>query len=81
MMKCVNEFFYLFIFVAETRQTLLFSATLTKKTENLVSTALKKQPLYVGVDDNEEKATVDGLKQVSCLLICHLCSKIIVYPT
>ncbi|XP_054710338.1 ATP-dependent RNA helicase DDX18-like [Uloborus diversus] len=47
----------------KTRQTLLFSATLTKKTEDLVRVALRKQPLYIGVEDNEERATVDGLKQ------------------
>ncbi|XP_043269881.1 probable ATP-dependent RNA helicase pitchoune [Venturia canescens] len=45
------------------RQTMLFSATQTKKTEALTSLALKKEPVYVGVDDEEEKATVEGLEQ------------------
>lgn len=47
----------------KTRQTLLFSATLSKKTEDLVRLALRKEPLYIGVDENVDKATVDGLKQ------------------
>ncbi|CAO2636621.1 ATP-dependent RNA helicase DDX18 [Lemmus lemmus] len=37
------------------RQTMLFSATQTRKVEDL--------PLYVGVDDDKEVATVDGLEQ------------------
>ncbi|GFY53252.1 ATP-dependent RNA helicase DDX18 [Trichonephila inaurata madagascariensis] len=46
------------------RQTLLFSATISKRTENLVLMAVRNQPLYVGVKDNDEQATVAGLKQV-----------------
>lgn len=49
----------------ERRQTMLFSATQTKKIEDLAKLALKKEPLYVGVDDSKEKATVEGLQQVS----------------
>lgn len=45
------------------RQTMLFSATQTKKVEALTSLALKKEPVYVGVDDEKEKATVEGLEQ------------------
>ncbi|XP_015177226.1 PREDICTED: probable ATP-dependent RNA helicase pitchoune [Polistes dominula] len=45
------------------RQTMLFSATQTKKVEALTSLALKKEPIYVGVDDEKEKATVEGLEQ------------------
>ncbi|XP_034940889.1 probable ATP-dependent RNA helicase pitchoune [Chelonus insularis] len=45
------------------RQTMLFSATQTKKTESLTALALKKEPAYVGVDDEKEKATVEGLEQ------------------
>ncbi|KAI1899382.1 hypothetical protein AGOR_G00061200 [Albula goreensis] len=45
------------------RQTMLFSATQTRKVEDLARISLKKEPLYVGVDDNKESATVDGLEQ------------------
>jgi ATP-dependent RNA helicase DDX18/HAS1 len=45
------------------RQTMLFSATQSKKTEALASLALKKEPIYVGVDDSKSEATVTGLEQ------------------
>jgi len=45
------------------RQTMLFSATQTKKVEDLARLSLKKAPLYVGVDDHKESATVEGLEQ------------------
>merc|ERR1711899_368559 len=47
------------------RQTMLFSATTTKKTEDLVKLALKKEPIYVGIEDknSEASATVSGLEQ------------------
>ncbi|KAJ9599460.1 hypothetical protein L9F63_010075, partial [Diploptera punctata] len=45
------------------RQTMLFSATTTKKTEALTKLALKKEPVYVGVDDEKDMATVEGLEQ------------------
>nr|CAD7201048.1 unnamed protein product [Timema douglasi] len=45
------------------RQTMLFSATSTSKTEGLLKLALKKEPVYVGVDDTKDKATVEGLEQ------------------
>lgn len=48
---------------SERRQTMLFSATQTKKTEALTSLALKKDPIYVGVDDTKDTATVSGLEQ------------------
>ncbi|CAO2636624.1 ATP-dependent RNA helicase DDX18 [Lemmus lemmus] len=44
------------------RQTMLFSATQTRKVEDLARISLKKEPLYVGVDDDKEVATVDGLE-------------------
>lgn len=55
----VNQLF------SERRQTMLFSATQTRKVEDLAKISLKKEPLYVGVDDNKETATVDGLEQVT----------------
>lgn len=48
------------------RQTMLFSATLTKKTDDLISLALKKEPVYIGLDPSEDadgSATVAGLQQ------------------
>lgn len=45
------------------RQTMLFSATQTEKIDALTKLALKKAPIYVGVDDNKETATVAGLEQ------------------
>merc|ERR1719234_3103476 len=60
------------------RQTMLFSATTTKKTEDLVKVALKKEPIYIGIEeksqapcshkniseqDSNGMATVAGLEQ------------------
>lgn len=45
------------------RQTMLFSATQTDKIDALTKLALKREPIYVGVDDNKETATVTGLEQ------------------
>lgn len=42
---------------------MLFSATATNKTEELTRLALKKEPMFVGVDDSKDIATVDGLEQ------------------
>merc|ERR1712098_490153 len=35
------------------RQTMLFSATTTKKTEDLVKVALKKEPVYIGIEERK----------------------------
>merc|ERR1719348_1949933 len=47
------------------RQTMLFSATTTKKTEDLVKVALKKEPIYIGIEEKNKDslATVAGLEQ------------------
>ncbi len=45
---------------------MLFSATTTKKTEDLIKVALKKEPIYIGVEDRLAEgasATVSGLEQ------------------
>jgi len=46
---------------------MLFSATQTRKIEDLARISLKKEPLYIGVDDAKDKATVEGLEQVNFL--------------
>merc|ERR1712079_369780 len=45
------------------RQTMLFSATQTKKTEDLIRLSFRTTPLYLGVHDRDSKATVSGLIQ------------------
>lgn len=42
---------------------MLFSATQTEKVTMLTKLAIKKDPIYVGVDDDKDKATVEGLEQ------------------
>jgi len=53
----------------ERRQTMLFSATQTRKIEDLARISLKKEPLYIGVDDQKDKATVEGLEQVGKITV------------
>jgi len=45
------------------RQTMMFSATQTRKTEDLARISLKGEPLYVGVDDKQAEATSSALEQ------------------
>merc|ERR1719348_1285719 len=42
---------------------MMFSATQTRKTEDLARISLKGEPLYVGVDDKESEATSSALEQ------------------
>lgn len=44
------------------RQTVLFSATQTKKVEDLARLSLTS-PIYIGVDDEAKVSTVQGLEQ------------------
>ena len=45
------------------RQTMLFSATQTKKVEDIARLSINTKPVYVGVDDTRAEATVAGLEQ------------------
>ncbi|RHZ61896.1 hypothetical protein Glove_345g68 [Diversispora epigaea] len=47
----------------ENRQTMLFSATLTTKVEDLARISLREGPIYINVDEKKENATVEGLVQ------------------
>jgi len=54
---------------------MLFSATTTKKTEDLIKLALKKEPIYIGLEDQAQDgaATVSGLEQVKNEPYCLRC--------
>jgi ATP-dependent RNA helicase DDX18/HAS1 len=45
------------------RQTILFSATQTRKVEDLARLSIQGTPVYVGVHDDSAAATVEGLQQ------------------
>ena len=48
----------------EDRQTMLFSATITAKTNDLIHLAIRGNPMHVGIDEMlDEEATVAGLEQ------------------
>jgi ATP-dependent RNA helicase DDX18/HAS1 len=49
--------------IPKERQTILFSATQTRKVEDLARLSVKGNPVHVGVHDDSTKATVDGLQQ------------------
>ena len=68
----ISHFSVLFSFT-ERRQTMLFSATQTRKIEDLARISLRKEPLYIGVDDQKDKATVEGLEQVGVIYSTSNC--------
>lgn len=51
------------------RQTVLFSATQTKKVDDLARLSLKS-PIYIGVDDYANTATVENLEQGYVVRFC-----------
>ncbi|XP_042492392.1 DEAD-box ATP-dependent RNA helicase 51-like [Macadamia integrifolia] len=50
------------------RQTALFSATQTKKVEDLARLSFQSTPVYIGVDDGRKKVTNEGLQQGYCIM-------------
>jgi ATP-dependent RNA helicase DDX18/HAS1 len=50
-------------YLPKERQTILFSATQTRKVEDLARLSMKTNPVYTGVHDDSRLATVEGLQQ------------------
>lgn len=49
--------------IAENRQTMLFSATQSETTEALIKSAMKGDVHSINTNEDNERATVEGLKQ------------------
>nr|CAB3497814.1 unnamed protein product [Digitaria exilis] len=64
----------IFKFLSQNRQTVLFSATQTPEVEKFAKLSFEKneeskeKPVYVGVDDDNSRATVEGLQQGYCVI-------------
>ncbi|EEF33161.1 dead box ATP-dependent RNA helicase, putative [Ricinus communis] len=52
----------------KSRQTALFSATQTKKVEDLARLSFQITPVYIDVDDGRTKVTNEGLQQGYCVV-------------
>ncbi|KAH6808444.1 P-loop containing nucleoside triphosphate hydrolases superfamily protein [Perilla frutescens var. hirtella] len=52
------------------RQTALFSATQTKKVEDLARLSFQTKPVYIDVDDGRKRVTNEGLQQGYCVVPC-----------
>ncbi|KAL4557333.1 hypothetical protein LXL04_035508 [Taraxacum kok-saghyz] len=52
----------------KTRQTALFSATQTKKVEDLARLSFQTTPVYIDVDDGRSRVTNEGLQQGYCVV-------------
>uniref|UniRef100_A0A2P2KGK9 ATP-dependent RNA helicase n=1 Tax=Rhizophora mucronata TaxID=61149 RepID=A0A2P2KGK9_RHIMU len=52
----------------KSRQTALFSATQTKKVEDLARLSFQTTPIYIDVDDGRTKVTNEGLQQGYCVV-------------
>ncbi|XP_051115127.1 DEAD-box ATP-dependent RNA helicase 51 [Andrographis paniculata] len=50
------------------RQTALFSATQTKKVEDLARLSFQTAPVYIDVDDGRKRVTNEGLQQGYCVI-------------
>ncbi|CAN6445743.1 unnamed protein product [Victoria cruziana] len=60
----------IFSLLPKQRQTVLFSATQTKKVADLIRLSFQSTPKYIGVDDGRVKATAENLQQGYCVVPC-----------
>ncbi|KAJ3440167.1 atp-dependent RNA helicase ddx18 [Anaeramoeba flamelloides] len=50
-------------YLPKKRQTVLFSATQTRRIKDLAKLSFKEKPMYIGVHDDQSEATVETLEQ------------------